>query len=224
MSRRIRLSLLIAGSLLTLLLALLLGLWLALQYEPEFYRRALAVAPAAQEKASDEMLQHTAALASDLSKPGNWQAHFTARQINGWLTVDMQKNHPQTLPPFLRDPRVCIEPGRIVLACRYRQGFLSTVFTLTVEPSMPEENVLALRVVSARAGLLPMPLGKVLAAITEAARQSEWRLRWRQAGGAPVALLSPAAPEKAGDLWVKIQNLRLGQDEIFVSGVCKRQE
>ena len=36
----------------------------------------------------------------------------------------------------------------------------SSVISLTIEPYVPEPNVLALRIVKARAGLLPMPLGQ----------------------------------------------------------------
>ena len=111
-----------------------------------------------------------------------------------------------------------------MLACRYEEWIVSTVLTLTVEPYVPEENVLALRIVKARAGMVPMPLGKVLDAISDAARQSEWRLQWRQAGGDPVALLSTPPPDNAGDLAVKIETIRLGKGEIFVSGSTERKK
>ncbi len=223
MSRRIRLGFLIGSGLLAMLIALLLGVWLALQYEPKFYREALVVGAAVREKGSAEMLQRLAAMVSDVRRSGKWQAMFTAEQINGWLAVDLINNHPDALPPFMRDPRVGIESDKIVLACRYEGGFFSTVLTLTVKPYVPEENALALRIVSARAGLLPMPLGNVLDGISEAARRSQWRLQWRQMGGDPVALLSTTPPENAGDLEVKIETLRLGQNEIYISGVTKQR-
>ena len=97
-------------------------------------------------------------------------------------------------------------------------GIVSTVLTLTVEPYVPEENVLALRIVRVRAGLVPMPLEKVLDGISDAARRSEWRLEWRQSGGDPVALLSAPPPDNERDLAVKIETIRLGKGDIFVSG------
>ena len=53
-------------------------------------------------------------------------------------------------------------PERITVACRFEQGGVSSVLSLTVEPYVPEPNVVALRIVRARAGLLPVPLGRVL--------------------------------------------------------------
>lgn len=224
MSRRLRLTFLIAIGLLLLLAAVLLGVYLALQYEPAFYHKALEIDSAVQEKASDEMLQRLTGLVSDVGKPGKWQALFSAEQINGWLAVDMVNNHPHTLPPFFRDPRVAINSEQIVLACRYQRGILSTVLTLTVMPYMPEENMLALRIISVQAGLVPLPLGKVLDGITEAAKRSEWQIQWRQTSGDPVAGLSIPPPKNARDLVVKIETIQLQQDKIFVSGVSQKQK
>lgn len=224
MSRRLRIILLIGCCVPAVLIAVLLGIFLALRYEPKFYRDAFSVEAETQEKASDQMLQRVAALISDVRKPGKWQALFTAEQINGWLAVDFMKNHPGAMPSFFHDPRVAIESDRVVLACRYQRWIVSTVLTLTVEPYVPEENVLALRIIRARAGLLPMPLGKVLDSISDAAQRSEWRIEWRQAGGDPVALLWAPPPDNAGDLAVKIESVRLGKPGIYVSGSTERKK
>ena len=162
MSRRRRLSLLIAGGLAVLTVLVLLGLYWAVRYEPAFYREALEIDPPVLEKASDHMLQQTAALESAVRKKGRWEALFTAEQINGWLAVDRAKNHPDLMPPTWRDPRVAIDSKQVTIACRYQGAWLSSVLSLTVEPYVPEPNVLAVRIVRARAGLLPVPLGRVL--------------------------------------------------------------
>jgi hypothetical protein len=202
---------------LLLALLLLLCLYLAAQYEPVFYREALEADPAEQEKASDQMLQQATALASALKKEGFWEAVITAEQINGWLAVDMVKNHPNALPPTLRDPRVTIGPDAITVACRFEQDGQSSVISLTVEPYMSEPNVLALRIVKARAGLLPMPLDKIFDRLSQAAHDMQLHLEWRQAGGHPVALLTLPAAEDNGRQ-VRIETLRLGDGEIYVAG------
>jgi hypothetical protein len=222
--RKYRLALWVACGSSAVLLAVVAALFVALRYQPKFYKAALAIDAQSQEQASDEMLQQVAKLVSDVRKPGKWHVHFTAAQINGWLAVDFVKNHPATLPPLVHDPRVAIDSNGIVLACRYEGQAISTVLSLTVEPYVPEESVLALRVVRVRAGLAPMSLQKVLDGITDAARRSEWRIEWRQRGGDPVALLSSPAPEDDGDLVVKIEGIRLGEGEIFVSGSTERKK
>jgi hypothetical protein len=224
MSRRLRLTLWIGLSVPAVLIAALVGLFLALQYEPKFYSDALAVESEVREKASDQMLQRVAALVSDVRKPGKWQARFTAEQINGWLAVDFVKNHPGALPPLFRNPRVSIESDCIVLACCYEGWIVPTVLSLTIEPYVPEKNTLALRIVKARAGRVPMPLGKVLEGISDASQRSEWRIQWRQTLGDPVALLSTPPPDNADDLAVKIDSIRLGKAEISVSGSTERKK
>jgi hypothetical protein len=224
MSRRLRLTLWFGFGIPAALIAGLICVFLALRYVPKFYRDALAVEPETQEKGSDEMLQRTATLVSDVQKAGKWHTRFTAEQINGWLAVDFVKNHLATLPPQFSNPRVAIDSDGIVLACRYEGGIVSTVLTLTVEPYVPDENVLALRIVRVRAGLVPMPLEKVLDGISDAARRSEWRIEWRQSSGDPVALLSAPPPDDEGDLAVKIETIRLGKGEIFVSGATERKK
>lgn len=222
MSRKLRRLLLIVSGLAVLAILVLLGLYLAMRYEPAFYREAIEIEPPVLEKASDDMLRRTTALASAVKKTGRWEALFTAEQINGWLAVDLVKNHHDALPPTLRDPRVTIDEKQITFACRFEQGIIDSVLSLTVEPSVPEPNVIALRIVKARAGLLPIPLAQVLDRITEAARGMQCRLVWRNTGGDPVAMLS--FPEADDDRPVCIEAIRLGEGEIYVAGTTQDEK
>jgi hypothetical protein len=216
MSRRLRLLVLIAGCLVLLVALVLAGLYLAACHEPAFYREALEIDPAVLEKASDRMLQQATAVASAVKKHKHWEALFTAEQINGWLAVDMAKNHPHALPPSLSDPRVAIDSTQLTIACRFQRNGHNTVLSLTVEPYVPEPNVIALRIVKARAGLLPVPLGQVLERLSQAARELQFHLEWRHAGGDPVAMLS--LPPSDDDRAVRIEALRLGDGEIYLAG------
>ncbi len=209
--------LLLLGVLLLLLAAAaLLAIYLAVRHEPAFYRQALKTDHAVLEKGSHLMLQQAAKLASNLRQEKPWKALFTADEINGWLAVDMMKNHPGTLPPTMRDPRVIISSTQVTIACRFRQNGVESVLSLTVEPSVPEPNVLALRIVKARAGLLPVPLGQVLDQIKKAAGDMHLDLRWRHANGDPVAMLS--LPANDDDQPVHVDTLELGDGEIYVAG------
>jgi hypothetical protein len=96
------------------------------------------------------------------------------------------------------------------------------VVSLIVEPSLPEPNVLALRIRKARAGMLPVPLGKILDRISQAARKTGLRLQWRQAGGDPVVFISIPPPQNQHDRLVQIETLRLGKGEIYLAGTTKR--
>jgi len=202
----------------------LLLLYKGAQQVPEEYRQAVDVEHNALQDGSDEMLRQAAALASDVKKEGQWRALFTARQINGWLAVDLPENHPRTLPETMSDPRVVIKPDCIMLFCRFQRKNLESVLSLTVEPYMAEPNVLALRIRRVRAGLVPMPLENVLAAVSKAARKAELPLQWRRADGDPVALVTIPQPRDAQNKVVEIESLRLGEGEVYLSGRTERRD
>jgi hypothetical protein len=221
-THKLRLALLIVGGLAFLAVVAFLGLYMAARHEPEFYREAMEIDPAVLEQASGRMLQQATALTGAVKREGRWEALFTAEQINGWLAVDMARNHPHTLPPALHDPRVAIDSKHVIIACRFEQGGASSVLSLTVEPYVPEPNVIALRIVRARAGLLPVPLGQVIEGLSRAARDMQFHLQWRSAGGDPVAMLS--FPPTEDDRPVRIETLRLGEGEIYVAGGTQTQK
>jgi hypothetical protein len=217
-----RLPLIVAG-LAVLVVLILIGLYVAVRHEPAFYRRALDSDPAALEKASDRMLQKLAEIQNDLNRAGHWQVVVTAEEINGWLAVDMLKNHPNTLPPSFHEPRVAISPNDVTVGCRYGEGAITSIFSLTLRPSLSKLNVVALQIVRARAGAIPAPLNRVLDALSQIARDMRIRLEWRHAGSDPVAMLSlPDDPD--ADCVVRIESLQLADGEIRIAGTTERRK
>ncbi len=215
MSRRTWITLLIVVVAAMLVSLALLGVILAVRHEPAFYRAAMELDSARLEKGSFRMVQQATALTSAVEKPGRWEALFTAEQINGWLAVDLIRNHPKALPAGWQDPRVTIDAGQVTLACRYQRGDYATVLNLTLKPSVPEPNVIALRILKVRAGLLPAPIQQVTDRLTKAAADMGCPLRWHTVGGDPVALITlPAAANRP----IRLETLRLGDGEIYVAG------
>lgn len=221
MRKWLRIGILLGCGVLLAACVTLVVIWKLSQQVPEFYSQALEVDPAEQEEASDQMLERATALASNVQQEGGWEALFTAEQINGWLAVDMVKNHPGLLPRSVSDPRVAIEPEQVTLACRFQQGQIDTVLSLTVDLYLSEPNVAAVRIRKARAGLLPLPLEKVLERAAETADRLELDVRRRQADGDPVILIS--IPERIEDgRLVRVERLRLGKGEVYLSGSTER--
>ena len=192
----------------------------AVHGEPAFYHEDVEREPVLAEKSSDEFLQQAAAAASDVRKPGRWDASFTADQINGWLAVDMARNYPGLLPSTFSDPRVAIRPGDVTLACRYDGPEVNAELTITLDVYLSTSNTVALRVKGAHCGLMPLPLGKVLDAISHMARQLELPLEWRRSGGDPVALISMAAlnGHLSAHHRVELDTVELRDGELFVAG------
>jgi hypothetical protein len=219
----LRIVLFSALGLLLLAAAGLFLVWKASRHVPDFYQEAVRGDPAALGEASDEMIRRATVLSSDLNQEGRWEATFTADEINGWLAVDLVENHPGQLPPAMSDPRVAIEPDGLTLACRFKQGYVDTVLSLTVDAYLAEPNVVALRIRKARAGSLPLPLSAVLKRIDEAARRSRLGINWRQADGDPVAYLSLPSSDGQKEV-VQIDTVRLDKGEIYVAGSTEQNE
>jgi len=208
-----------------LLLVALVGaliLWRAALVVPDFYAQALAASETTRREHSDAMLQKTITLVGDVRRSGEWEALFTEAEINGWLAVDLVENHSQSLPPEVADPRIVVTDGGLLMGCRARTGGVETVLSLAVDAYLTEPNVLALRVRSARAGAIPLPLGDVLDQIAATAHRSGMRVQWQQAGGDPVALVRLNWEVK--DRPVIVESLEVGSGEIYLAGSTHEPE
>jgi len=203
-----------------LILCGLIGYWTydASQSAPEFYRQALAVEREVQEAASDEMLHKATTLYNNVQRAGDWEAIFTMDQINGWMAVDMQENHPDLLPKYVFDPRVYVDKDGLKLGCRYESKRVSTIFSLDMDMYLAEENVIALRIRNAKAGALPLPLDKVLDGVAEGAQRLELKIAWQTIDNDPVAMITIAPPRSSEDLKVSVKLLELRDGQIYVAG------
>jgi len=218
--KKTRIALIICCSLLLGIVAAGLGLLWALQQVPESYRLALKV----KRRDSEEMVRRTTALISDVEQEGPWSAKFTAEQINGGLAFWLAENYPDALPEGFRDPRLVIEPNRMLVFFRMEYSGVSTVVTLAIEPYLPEQrNILALRICGFRAGVLPGPLGKVIDVVSEFVRQMDIQLDWKRTDGDPVALITIRPPADQPDKVVQIDSIELGDGHIYLAGTTRRR-
>jgi hypothetical protein len=203
----------------------LMAVYLALQQEPQWYAQTIEkVDHQAEEKASDEMLRRAADLTSSLETKGQWLIAFTADQINGWLAVDMPKNHPNMLPKQLTDPRVAIDPNGVTLACRATQASVTTVISLKVDVYLSKGNTVAVRIRKARAGSLPWSLGKVVDGCTKAAHEAKLNMTWRHIDSDPVALIKIPVEQRSGKHQILITTLQLEEGRILVGGITGAKE
>lgn len=219
--KRLRIVVFVLCGLLLAVGLALVGLYSAFRHVPAAYRRALAADPVEQEKASNEAVRKATALVSQTEKEGKWHTRFTAEQINGWLAVDMKKNHPDLLPPELSEPRVAISPQQMTLFCRVERGNVSGILSLCVDVYLAEPDLVALRLRRARAGALPLPLGEVLERITQEARRRQLRLTWKQTEGDPVALLRLSLEGGKENRTMQIEAIELREGEVVLSGTTK---
>jgi len=193
-----------------------LGL-LTIRHVPDFYQRALEVDDVDERRASDELLRRVSALANQVRHEGRWSVVLTVRQLNGWLAVDRAENHPTLLPPDVTDPRVAFGANSASVACRYSSEWLSAVFSVDFGLQVVEPNVVALRVLRARAGRMPIPLEHVLDAVTTVARDLDLRLRWYESDDGPVATFEIPPVEHDGARF-SVDHIELSEGRLFVAG------
>lgn len=196
----------------------LAGIYSAWRHVPRFYIEALSVDD--QIDASNELIRHASALASDARRTGSWKGVFTVEQINAWLAVDMPRNHPDLLPYDMHEPRVAMDEDRVRLAFRYGQGPLSTVCTATIGVCTIDTNTVALRIERVRGGRVPLPMGQILNMLSSGARKAKVPLEWRRVGGDPVAILR-WLPLDEGTTTLVLDNVEVTSNELFVAGMTQ---
>ena len=222
MRRTLKIGAVAAVALAVVVGATLYWLFEASQQVPDFYRKSVARAPEDQQEARDEFVAATTALASDLHRSGRWQHIFTTEQVNAWLALELATNYPELLAGEWHEPRIAIDEHEATIACRYENGTVSTVMSLSVDVYLHEPNVVAIRIRRARAGALPVPLAQVLDAVSQAARALKLRLEWRKDHGDPVALVTFAKPPDSQSESVWLEAIELRKGELFVAGAMTR--
>jgi hypothetical protein len=169
------------------------GLLLLLRYEPAQHRAA--VIPVGEERSiqSRELTRNVTDLWSAMASQPEWGGTFTDAQVNSYLTEGLMQTRlaEKVLPEAISEPRVTFEPDRMRLSFRYSNGLLNTVVSVVLRVWLPrnEPNVLAVRIDSIQAGMLPFKAQWLLERISEVARQNEVDVSWYRHEGQPVAVV-----------------------------------
>jgi hypothetical protein len=196
-----------------------LGLYRASQSVPDFYEEALQFDHQAANIAGEELEQKVVALHNELEAGPNWELCLTDQQVNGWLAADFIEKFPSLLPPEVKEPRVSFQDNAAHVACRVDSGKMSSVLSLKLQAYLTDQpNEIAVRVSQVRAGMLPVPLAKVLDRVSAAALKSGFHLRWAQQDGDPVAVvaLPTERPDVRND--VLVETLQIGSGLLRIAG------
>lgn len=215
---RLRYLLLLAALLVAVGVA---GTYHAAQDVPDFYEQTLALPPEAAHEAGDEFEENSFALANDVREEGAWSALFTDTQVNGWLAVDLPKNHPELLPKEFSEPRLKFTPDGLQFGMRRKALGINTVVWLDIEVKMSGKQEAALRFRRVRAGKVPLPLGHLLDGLSEVAKELEVPLRWTTVDGDPTAVIGLPALGQDG-MRYELDKLKVEEGRLFVSGRTTR--
>lgn len=163
----------------------------ATQQQPEFYAEAIELDAESQVENGYEFERRLLDLRNQMHYEPKWSATLTDEQINGWLAIDLPKKFPDALPSTISEPRVNVNAETAKIACRYHGNDLNTIASLGVSVHLTDKpNVVAVRILHARAGALPISVNRWVDEVTEAAQSAGVPLRWSTIDGDPVALVT----------------------------------
>ncbi|HOP76142.1 MAG: hypothetical protein WBH86_10365 [Thermogutta sp.] len=190
MIRVLRILLITTAVVLAVVLVIVGGIWLLVTRTPDFYEKKVPVDPALAKKACDQFLQKTSLFASDLKREGTWYLKVTEEEINGWLAVDLPRNHTQALPRGIWEPRVEIGDDIIRVAAQAEYGHLRGVAHVELQLYSTEANTITVVVKRAALGALPLPLQDLVEQLKKIAARAHWDVRQMQTGGSPTLVIT----------------------------------
>jgi hypothetical protein len=184
-----------------------------------FYTAALATPEQRLIEGNKEFLNRTSRFYNDIRKLGEWSIVLTEDQINGWLAIDLPKNHPDALPPEIRDPRVKIENGVISIGVMVDREPFPVVASLDVRPKFRGTRAIALQFLGLRIGALPWSLENVMASVRSFAQEKDrgWDIHEEVWGSDPVALVR-LLTDKTGKGQMSFEALEVRDGEIMLRG------
>ncbi len=195
--KRIRTVLLVVSIFFALTTVGLLCLYFASQATPEFYAEVLPLESKEADEWGKQLERSIVELQNDIEEGERWQLELQDQQINGWLTSDLPEKFPGTLPADLLEPRVVFQDGQVLVACRLKTAFMSTVLSLVLEPFLTDDaGQFAIRIRRLRAGRVPLPMKSTLERISAGSARAQVPLRWSHDEGDPVAVIR--LPDDAG--------------------------
>jgi len=193
---------------------------LAASVRPGFYRERLAAAVTiATEQAARRLVTKVASLQAAFDREGSWEAALEEDECNGWLAVDLPRNHAALLPPGWQDPRMALEPGRVRVAVRRIVGPLDVIVALAIDVRLRQRNVVECTVADARLGAIPLPRAAWLHWLAARLAPSGLPLEIRRRdGGSVLAVTIPAV----GRQRVTLDALAVGVREVLFAGTTSR--
>jgi hypothetical protein len=195
-------------------------LYVLLHHEPEAYVAAEVPPGPERESEADEFTGKALALYNQIQCATDWAGEFSEQQINSYLAEDFLKpaKRPFKLPVEIRDPRVVLRPGQLLVGFRYGDGELSTVISLQAKVWLPrrEPNLIAIEIEQLRAGAMPVSVKSLQQQIDEAARKENIDVQWYRNEGNPVAIVRLQADRR--DPSVILKDIEIRQGTLVVKG------
>ena len=209
--RKTRRWILWAGIILGTLVAIPVGGWFCLTYQPSYYRDIVLQSHEQRQGKARKFVAQSLQLRNDICNEPTWEAVFSDQEVNAWLAEDLVSHFADQLPSEVNEPRLLFEVDRIILAFQLRQRGMSSVITVIARPRVPEGNTVELTLEKIRAGILPVPADNVLDRIIEYGRRHGIDVEWTRKEGSPVVLIRYTPNLERDDVQLEEVQIRNGQ-------------
>ncbi len=202
-------------------------LGLALKQEPEFFRRDDITLPQPNDPelasiAQTKFLELQNALDQPNAAAGEWLIGLNMAEINAFLREDPH-NWNVVLPAIapLNQPCVDMVGNTMTVGMRYGTGFWSTVLWMEWRCWLiaDEPNLVALELVSLRAGAVPLTKSWMMDRLSKAAVAMGAELSWYRGEEHPVGVLRLRPNRSQPDLLLRVFTLTDGQINIGGKGL-----
>lgn len=190
-----------------------------LLHVPEFYLRGDAAARAAEaEVLSRRAVSKASAWHASFSRQGEWDAAFTAAELNAWLAVDLPRNHPHWMPRGVSAPRVEFRPRHLAAGARVGIGPLAAIAWADFEIVLRGRNRLTITVDRARLGALPLPTGTLLGDVAGRLRRLGMVTELRRVDGRMTLAVSIPSTHDAGATSYWLESMAFEDGEWLAAG------
>lgn len=194
-----------------------------LAYQPGFYREAGRAAADGGKDGQPEVLSRrlvtkASAWHAAVSAGGAWDAAVTAAEINGWLAVDLPRNHAALVPRGVAEPRVALRPKHVLCGVRLRYGPLTSVAWVDFEILLRDVNELTITVERARLGAIPLPRTAVLNALADRIGALGMVTDLRPSHRGPELVVHLPSTHDAGATSYWLQSLSISDGDLLLAG------
>lgn len=209
------------GLLVGMLLCIAGVLGAMLKQVPDFYRNSEAASDFQTQAASSALMTRVQDLQNDIRTKPEWSASFAAADLNSFLH-EMVCERPGgvegLLPSNCHAPRLAIVGDRILLGFTHGHGFWSSVGWVELRVWLPKHdtNVIAVEVVSLKAGAVPVNGQSLLESIREAVHDANVDVSWYRHEGKPVGLFRVYANQIRPA--TQIHTLKVSDGKITIAG------
>jgi hypothetical protein len=210
------------------MIAILLGLAVTtgtalacmLHHVPAFYRAAAVPDDEQRATKSRECVQRSIELSNDIGNGLPWEKEFIQDHLNSYFQEEDHRSSARLieLPDGVRDIRFAFDQDRGRIGFQYGGGWWASIISVEFRFWLVAQktNVVALELISFRAGALPLGTQALLDFITESARQQNIDVTWYRHDGHPVALLQFQANQQRPNTLLRRLDLKPGR--VIVAG------